>query len=485
MTHRTPRELIEIYRERVYNSGEVELVREVCANPIIRHDPNCITALNHDEQIARVLRSVALKPLFTHRVLHADSRFVTSVWNMASRDGRDIQLCGIEVFEAQDGRFTRCWNSGYEKGAWGEDGEDFDPAALKPPELVGTAQAITADWLQRALAAGGAVVPQRIAMKPEITPLGHGTTSETVLVRATYNSGIITAPTSLVCKIGRPLPGALGSTSPFERERQAYMMFGDRPGFRIPQVYFNETDATGLCNLLLEDLSASTRAGDQIAGCSVDEAAAVVRELARFHQAWWEKPRLRQQPWMSQQDQYLPAYEKGSAIIENWLADRLPQEVIRTVREFQVLAKRWIAQVPLRRTLIHGDPRVDNVLFEDKPDGPSACLIDWQSLRVGDPQCDVAYVMTGSLAPKARQAAERDLLAEYVEMVAATDPSYTLELALSSYRANIVSGLWLTVIAAAYVDRTEFNADLIVALVTRNAAAVTEWGPLRAIAERF
>jgi hypothetical protein len=75
-------------------------------------------------------------------------------------------------------------------------------------------------------------------------------------------------------------------------------------------------------------------------------------------------------------------------------------------------------------------------------------------------------------------------LAEFVEMVAATDQSYTLELALSSYRANIVSGLWLTVIAAPCVDRTEFNADVIVAVVTRNAAAVTELGALRVLAER-
>ncbi|MBV1687806.1 ester cyclase [Novosphingobium sp. G106] len=130
MTVRSPRELIEIYWERVYNNGEVELVREVCADPIVRHDPGAVTRLGHDEQIERVKRSVALKPHFTHRVVHADDRFVTSVWNMVSGDGRDIRLCGIEVFEAEDGRLTRCWNSSYEKGFWGEDGDEFDPAAL-------------------------------------------------------------------------------------------------------------------------------------------------------------------------------------------------------------------------------------------------------------------------------------------------------------------------------------------------------------------
>ena len=234
MAIRTPRELIEIYWERIYNSGEVELVREVCANPIIRHDPECVTPLSHDEQIVRIQRSQGMKPLFTHRVLHADDRFVTSVWNMVSRDGRNIRLCGIEVFEACDGRFTRCWNSAYEKGRWGEDGDEFDSAALSPPALVSTGEGISADWLQRAFSAGGVVAPQRLAMEPEVTPIGHGTTSETVKIRATYNSGTITAPRTAICKIGRPSAGSLSTTSPFERERRAYDLFGSDPGFRAP-----------------------------------------------------------------------------------------------------------------------------------------------------------------------------------------------------------------------------------------------------------
>ena len=150
-----------------------------------------------------------MQPLFTHRVLHADDRFVTSVWNLVSRDGREIRLCGIEVFEAADGRFTRCWNSAYEKGWWGEEGEQFDPAAQSAPELVRSGNAISADWLQRAFAAGGVVVPQRLAMEPEVTPIGHGTTSETVKVRASYNSGTIPPRARPSARSADRLAGAL------------------------------------------------------------------------------------------------------------------------------------------------------------------------------------------------------------------------------------------------------------------------------------
>ena len=162
MTVRTPRELIEIYWDEVYNNGRTDLIREVCADPIIRHDPESVTPLSHDEQIERVERSLRIKPYFTHRVLHADERFVTSVWNMDSMEGKGVKLCGIEVFEAENGRFTRCWNSTYKKGFWGEDEDLFDPSKLTAPPLLESTGEITAQWMERALAAGGAVTPHRM-----------------------------------------------------------------------------------------------------------------------------------------------------------------------------------------------------------------------------------------------------------------------------------------------------------------------------------
>ena len=111
--------------------------------------------------------------------------------------------------------------------------------------------------------------------------------------------------------------------------------------------------------------------------------------------------------------------------------------------------------------MIHGDPRVDNILFEPADHGIRACLIDWQSLRVGDPQYDVAYFLSGSVSPEIRRAIERELLGRICRDLAEEDPGYTVDTALTGYRMNIVSGLWLTVIAAAYMERTEHNADLI------------------------
>jgi hypothetical protein len=482
MGHRTPRELIEIYWERVYNAREVELVREICADPIIRHDPQSATALSHDEQIERIQRSLALGPHFTHHVLHADDQFVTSVWNMRSRDGRNLLLCGIEVFRAEQGRFTDCWNSTYMKGHWGETGDVFDPARLGPATLIESPDQIDADWLQRAFAAGGAVPVQRVAALANVKPIGHGTTSSVVRVQAGYNEGRIAAPTSAICKIGRLPIRVDASLSPFVREAKAYAFFGPKPPFRIPTLYFAGSDETGLSNLVIEDLSGVAEPGDQIAGCTIEQGAAVVRELAKLHRCYWKSPELDRLSWLDDPRSMIGAYAAGAQVLREWLGDRIAADVFAILDGFGRRLERWLGAPPRVRTFLHGDPRVDNVLFERAPDGTTrACLVDWQTARSGDPQYDVAYFLSGSLRPEDRRACERELIAEHARAIAEVDPSYTLDEALESYRVNSVAGLWLTGVASAFVQRTEHNARLLEALVTRNVAAVRDWDGLAAI----
>ena len=481
MAHRSPRELIELYWERVYNAAEPELVRELCADPIIRHDPGCVLPLSHDEQIVRIKRSLKVKPLFTHQVLHADDRFVTSVWNMVSRDGRGVELCGIEVFEAEDGRFTRCWNSSYMKGLWGEDGDLFDPAALMPPVLISTPGEISADWVQRTLAAGGVAPVERLALEPEVTPVGHGTTSTVVRARLAYNSGHIVAPRSIICKLGSHAADGSGRIGPFEREQRAYALFGRDPGFRLPQCWFAATDAAGLTNLLIEDLSDSTTAGDQIAGCSIGDAALAIRELARFHRRWLGRAGEVDASWLLAPERLLPAYERGKGVLSDWLAAAIPEAELAMIEAFGRLAPGWLALIPPHRSLIHGDPRVDNVLFEGKGAGRRACIIDWQSLGAGDPQYDVAYFLSGSVSPEDRRLCERDLVAMHAALLAEACPGYAVQQALESYRRNVVSGLWMTVVAAAFIERTAHNAELLTTLVGRNVAAIRDWDGLAAI----
>ena len=123
MAVRTPQELIELYWDEIWNKGKVELIREICADPMVRHEPGKIVRLSHDEQIARVKKTVdSIHPQFTHEVLVADGRHVSSAWNMRAQSEKVPFMCGIETFRAENGRLTDCWNPPYGYALW--DGED-------------------------------------------------------------------------------------------------------------------------------------------------------------------------------------------------------------------------------------------------------------------------------------------------------------------------------------------------------------------------
>ena len=126
MPYRTPRELIELYWEEVWNKGNVELIREICGNPMLRHNPGWMTKFDHEQQIARVReRFETMSPIFTHEVLIADGEYVSSIWNMTSKSEKYPVMCGIETFRAQNGRLTECWNPGYGFHLWDTGAENL------------------------------------------------------------------------------------------------------------------------------------------------------------------------------------------------------------------------------------------------------------------------------------------------------------------------------------------------------------------------
>ena len=112
--------LLERYWDEVNNEGKLELIRELCADPIYRHDPEKVTPLSHDEQIARVKAGIERFDIkISREITHSDDTYVTSVWNMTSSNEGMAKMCGIEVFKVENGRLAHCWNTPYGQGHWG------------------------------------------------------------------------------------------------------------------------------------------------------------------------------------------------------------------------------------------------------------------------------------------------------------------------------------------------------------------------------
>lgn len=482
MKHRTPRELIEIYWTEVWNNRKADLIRELCADPIVRHDPNSTTELSLEDQVARVQQqSETAEPYFEHEVLCADDTYVTSVWNMHTRKGKRVELCGIEVFKAVDGKFTDCWNSSYIAGRWGREGDVSVPQDLPPPAMISSVEQATPLWMQAVFQHAGIEVP-RISITG-VSPVGSGNLSITGRVAITYNANAAEAVRSVICKITSDIGAAVDIASMqdvYRREVAAYAFFGDSPPFATPRCYWSNAGNDGMSlNLVLQDLTETTRAGDQVAGCSQAEALAVGTELARLHTAYWDHPDLENATWLLNRQaraaRSAEVQRAAAAAFRDRFAQNLPSSCFDVIDHFAEHAERIILELPQGKALIHGEPRVDNILFEDLPHGHRAWLIDWQFTTRGSPMFDLAYFLAGSLTPDDRRAVEGKLIALHQAAISACEPTYSLERANEEFKACLPIALQFSVGAVLALPVGAHEDRLLTTLVERNVAALSDW----------
>ena len=212
----------------------------------------------------------------------------------------------------------------------------------------------------------------------------------------------------------------------------------------------------------------------------------MVRELARMHAHYWGREDLGTFEWMAinrpANTDAADGYAAGVARFKERYAAEMGAEDMAIIEDFASLVATWMAQRPETATLLHNDPRVDNIMFDRRTPGEvHAYILDWQVTGHGDPQQDVAYFLTGSLSVADRRAYERTLIAQHAAEMAKADPAYSLEQALAAYRRQIVSGLYMTVAAASVMPDTPHNHRLLTTLARRNCAGVRDWDGLAAL----
>lgn len=415
-------------------------------------------------------------------MLLADETYVTSVWNMHTRKGERIELCGIEVFRAVDGKFTDCWNSSYTPGFWGREGDASVPDNLPPPALIASADQITPQWVQAVLQHAGIAAPRVSLLNTK--PIGHGNLSATVRTEITYNANAADAVRSVIAKLTSGIGQAVeiaAAHDVYRRECEVYGFLGEEPPLATPRCFWRNVGPDGrTINLVLEDLSERTRAGDQISGCTVAEAEAVAKELASLHAAFWDDPRLDTVDWL-----YNRAAGAEAAAATNTLAAKAFRErfagradpaLLDAIDTVVADLPRHFAAMPKGRTLVHGEPRVDNVLFEDGPEGSNAWLIDWQFADRGSPMFDLAYFLSGSLAPEDRRRIDKSLVERHHAVIAAIDPAYSLAQARTEFAESLPLALYFTVGAVLAMPPSEHGDRLLLTLATRNVAALRDWG---------
>jgi len=369
---------------------------------------------------------------------------------------------------------------------------EADRGVLREPRVLRRPQELTGAWL-------GAVLDSGEIEAIEVERIGTGQMSESRRVRIVYAdsgeaSDVSERPGSVVIKTAsddeasRSTGVGLGV---YEREVRFYRELAPRIGGPLARCHAAVIDpAEGWFTILLEDVIEGVQ-GDQIAGCTVADASLAMRSLARLHAPVFADPQLGATPWLNQQSPLNQALlaQLFEGFVERY-GDRVQDEHLEVCRRFIASADGWTADRRPPLGLVHGDYRLDNLLFvptvegdvpENAADGAgepgerALVVVDWQTVSWGAAMTDAAYFLGGSLSSSDRREHEQRLVREYHDALQEQGVrGFEWEECWEGYRRQTFLGILMTVAPAMLVERTERGDEMFLVSLARYAQQVLD-----------
>lgn len=326
--------------------------------------------------------------------------------------------------------------------------------------LIRGPEEISSAWLDAVLGAGGHELlgSERI---------GTGQMSQNHRVRFRGPDG---AETTLVVKLASddPMSRATGvGMGAYHREIAFYRELAERIGGPLAACRLAEYHAAdGWFTLVLDDVAGAVQ-GDQIAGCDLAQARIAVETLARVHAPVLGDLAVGTAEFLNQPNpldqalltQLLPGF------LDRY-GERISEEHAELCRRFVASLDAWAADRRPPLGLVHGDYRLDNLLFADD----RAVVVDWQTVSWGPAMLDVSYFIGGCLDAETRRADERELLGAYHDALADLGVrGLSFEQCFEEYRRLSFHGLLMTIAASMVVVRTERGDEMFMSWFERNA----------------
>lgn len=368
--------------------------------------------------------------------------------------------------------------------------EKLRPASSGGDSVPLKVEGLTEEWLTEALCRDH---PAAQVTGFELLAGSEGTTTRRSL-RIEYNwAGVDAAlPTAVFSKsaprfLSRVLVGITGIGA---GEALFYETIRRHLEIGAPAGYFGRWDELAWRYLVLtEDVSVTRGATFPREGIQVDRSGAecMIREMAHYHGAFWEDPRLDE--WTVLADPYVwqlalnrrAGCDLGAIAAFRWLTAEIPHQLRSRKSEIRGALMRSLAvNVRGPKTLLHQDTHPRN--WFKVPDG-SVYLYDWQAIAKGNWALDVSYALSSVLDTADRRSWERELLELYLDELgsAGGNPPSFAE-AWLAYRQQMIHGFvfWAYTSAVNRV-REVHPEDVTRTIVARTAQAMVDLETLDAI----
>lgn len=344
--------------------------------------------------------------------------------------------------------------------------------------------AVTAEWLSAAV---GAEV-RGFAWQP----IGTGQVADSARFTLDYAPGGGAGPATLAAKFAAADPTSRGTAAMFglyAKEVAFYREAAALLAVRTPRMYVAEVGEGGsACCLLFEDLGPA-RQGDQVAGCTIADARAAIRQAAAIHGPSWRCGELLGADWLVPRAAFaetlIPLYGHAHVVFRERYGASLEPRLMAICDGLAANAARWFRRDFDKLAIVHGDFRLDNMLFDVRGGEEPIAVLDWQTVAAGHPLTDVGYFLGCGIGDDLRRAHEAELLGLYRAEMANYGVIFQESEFAKGYRLGALHGVATAVFSAAHVERTaRGDANFLsmargacaLALAANSLAALTEDG---------
>ena len=342
---------------------------------------------------------------------------------------------------------------------------------------------LTAAWLTAAVGAGPIAdfTTERI---------GTGQMSECYRVQLTYADSTAgdDRPDSVVLKVAAtdPMSRQTGMTlGLYEREVSFYRDIAPRLHGPVAPCFHTAFDAaSGIFDVLLGDANPAA-VGDEIRGATTAQAQTAVAELGRLQGPLLGDATLADAAWLNRE---APINQALISALFAGFVDRYGDQISP---QHRVVCERlvggfdgYLAGEAERGIdgLIHGDYRLDNMLFGAEGAERPLTVVDWQTVTWGPAMTDLAYFL-GCALPVADRRKNYDALLDAYHRALGDDAPITLAEVREGVRRQSFFGVMMAIVSSMLVERTDRGDQMFMTMLQRHCEHVLDTDALAILPE--
>lgn len=323
--------------------------------------------------------------------------------------------------------------------------------------------------------------PGVVVSEISTSAIGTGQMADSLRVQMQH-TGNHCAPPTVIAKIPRANAASRAAsrlTRCYEVETGFYSEIRSAIDARIPDCYHVEYSAHDDEFLLLLEDMAPAKQGDQLGGCTVDDAMLAAIEMAKLHGSMWGSPVLKNREWLNRNS--ADSVGITSQLLQGVypafcqrFEGRLSEDVVQVGQQFVDKFPAYVVAQPGADTVVHRDFRLDNLLFGQWEGKRGVAILDWQTASSGAAVSDLSYFVGSALLPEMRQGFEREVVNEYVAVMNAYGINLSKEEAWRQYRLFSFGGFVMAVVASMLVEQTARGDEMFMAMANRHGQQILQ-----------